>query len=409
MRNVFDRYQWQPRLCSTAEEIQDTLHAFGAMGKKIQSVHALGMAENMEPIEYLRAPLIALAKAGVPGEYIVSGKYPYLDKTLLPCSLTLCEPVVFVFEDNSTLEVRPWGNEGVLMAANQISPHIRDGLNHSNVRSEILFEDIARSSIESIHLTKSRSSTEYPHDTYTYAHAWTTWTFCMDGEYSLYFQPVDITHHGWFKMVLAKTHNEYKQAAIPYSVVKKAAVACCQLPITEGHDGGGCFDITPVRRITPSEKNETGVEECSEHFISIAEEIVSEFLSVFLDKYFDEAYPYGEIRNSFYKSEFGWYTEYNFYTYKVMEKMLAEIEECTRLLAEDYDNPALQEVKSKFQASTFYPGDDYYRHRWTAEEEAHLIRDNIHLAVDFYQRFTKRMRQMMEAAPDYDIINFRGL
>lgn len=407
MQNIFDRYQWHPRLCCTPEELRDALREFGAASKKIKALHAIGMAENMEPIEYLRAPLIALADAGVPDEYVRSGKYPYLNKTLLPCSLTLCEPVVFVFEDDSTLEVRPYRNEGLLLGANQISPDVRDGLNRSNVRAEILFEGIAGSTISSIEFTQTQSKTAYTgYDVFGNSATWEFWT---DGDLNLLFYH-EYPNSGWYRLSTRRHTFGRQGEKIPFSLVKKAAVACRQLPIVEGGNGAGAhFDITPVRRTTPSKENEDGIEKCLEHFISIAEEIVSEFLSVFMDKYFDEAYPYGEIRDSFYASAFDWYAKYNFYTYETMEKMLAEIEECTRLLAEDYDNPALQEVKSKFQASTFYPGDDFYRHRWTAEEEAQLIRDNIHLAVDFYQRFVKRMRQMMKAAPDYDIINVMGL
>lgn len=407
MNKVFDRYQWQPRLCCTPEELRDALQEFGATSKKIKALHAIGMAENMEPIEYLRAPLIALADAGVPDEYVRSGKYPYLNKTLLPCSLTLCEPVVFVFDDDSTLEVRPYRNEGLLLGANQISPDVRDGLNRSNVRAEILFEGIAGSTISSIEFTQTQSKTAYTgYDVFRNSATWEFWT---DGDLNLLFYQ-EYPNSGWYRLSTRRHTFGREGEKIPFSLVKEAAVACRQLPIVEGGNGAGDhFDIMPMRRTTPSKENEDGIEKCPEHFISIVEEVVHEFLSVFLDKYFDKAYPYGNIRNSFSEPKFDWYSFYNFYTYETIEKMLDEIENCARLLAEDFDNPALEEVKSNFRVCTFYPGDDYYRVRLTSEEEVQIIRDNIHLAVDFYRRFVKRMRQMMQAAPEYTLINFMGL
>ena len=69
-----------------------------------------------------------------------------------------------------------------------------------------------------------------------------------------------------------------------------------------------------------------------------------------------------------------------------MRLMLAEIESCAILLEQNYDAEELAKVKERF-------GQDGL----TAEE-----------IVDFYRRFVRRIRAMMEYAPEYELISFMG-
>ena len=87
--------------------------------------------------------------------------------------------------------------------------------------------------------------------------------------------------------------------------------------------------------------------------------------------------------------------------------MLDEIELCAGLLETDFDNPALTDLKNGFHPYTFDPDENRYQKKLTDEEE-HLIRDNIGIALDFYERFVGRMRKMMRAADDYELISFMG-
>lgn len=127
MTEYFDRYEWKPQLFQTPEELNTALEQFAVKDKKIKAIHTIGMAHNMQPWAYMQTMRTTLAGAGVSYADIDSGRYPNIDKTLLPCEVKLCEPVVFVFEDDSTLEVKPSGDGGLFMSANRILPSVKDG------------------------------------------------------------------------------------------------------------------------------------------------------------------------------------------------------------------------------------------------------------------------------------------
>lgn len=405
MTEYFDRYEWKPQLFQTPEELNAALEQFAVKDKKIKAIHTIGMAHNMQPWAYMQTMRTTLAGAGVSYADIDSGRYPNTDKTLLPCEVKLCEPVVFVFEDDSTLEIKPNGNGGLFMSANRILPSVKDGLNHSNVDSEVLFERVIGCSIREIRTTKTHTTTEYTSSGHGYQDNTDNWKLSMSGDYDLYFR-----HRwgGWYQFGMTSAHIECQEGKIRYAVIKKAANNYRQIPIVEGHDGGSCFWIMPVRHVEASDDNWYGIEECCEQEISIEEDGIGEFLYFFLEKYFDPDYPYGEARDQYCGSGFEWNLEYNIYTYERIRKMLDDIERCAGLLESDFGHPALANLKKGFHPYTFDPDENRYQKRLTDEEKEHLIRDNIGLALDFYERFVWRMRKMMQAADDYELISFMG-
>ena len=85
--------------------------------------------------------------------------------------------------------------------------------------------------------------------------------------------------------------------------------------------------------------------------------------------------------------------------------MLAEIRKIVFLLETDYDNLELEPYKKSFSAYKFT---NDYEWNSTQEEKEKIIHDNIHVAIDFYNRFVCRMEQMMEASSDYEMISFMG-
>ena len=304
MTEYFDRYEWKPQLFQTPEELNAALEQFAVKDKKIKAIHTIGMAHNMQPWAYMQTMRTTLAGAGVSYADIDSGRYPNTDKTLLPCEVKLCEPVVFVFEDDSTLEIKPNGNGGLFMSANRILPSVKDGLNHSNVDSEVLFERVIGCSIREIRTTKTHTTTEYTSSGHGYQDNTDNWKLSMSGDYDLYFR-----HRwgGWYQFGMTSDHIECQEGKIRYAVIKKAANNYRQIPIVEGHDGGSCFWIMPVRHVEASDDNWYGIEECREQEISIEEDDIGEFLHFFLDKYFDPDYPYGEARDQYCGSGFECY------------------------------------------------------------------------------------------------------
>ena len=282
MAEYFDRYKWNPQLFRTPEELNAALEQFEVKDKKIKAIHTIGLAHNMQPWAYQQTMRTTLAGVGIPYEDIDSGRYSNIEKTLLPCEVVLCEPVVFVFEDDSTLEIKPDGKGGLLLASNQISPFVKDGLNHSNVDSEYLFGRAIGCSIREIWTTKTHAQTEYTCSGHGDQDDTSKWKFWMTGEYDLYF------HHrwgGWYQFGITSDRIGCHDGKITYSVIKEAANRYMQIPIVEGHDGSSYFWIMPVRHIAVSDDNWNGIEECREQEISIEEDDIGEFLYYFLDKY----------------------------------------------------------------------------------------------------------------------------
>ena len=192
---------------------------------------------------------------------------------------------------------------------------------------------------------------------------------------------------------------------IPIEKARQATIPLQQVEIVEGHDSGGFFWIMPVRLTKDSEWH---VEEFYPEEISIVEQDVCEYLAVFLRKYFDKDFPYYEETRAYNWDEFEWYLEHNFYTYDTVNRMLEEIERCCELLARGEDDPVLAPLKE----SASWLSDDPIRHLWdeplTDEDRAKLMQEELKKALDFYHRFVRRMRGMMERASDYELISFMG-
>ena len=144
----------------------------------------------------------------------------------------------------------------------------------------------------------------------------------------------------------------------------------------------------------------------------IEEDDVKSFLFYFLYKYFDEDYnkkyadrdPYDSVR-------FESYLDPNLYSYPTMKKMLQDIEEKTKLLQEDFENPELNELIDGFAISYFLPDELWdlpNQEDWNEEKRREIIRDNLGIALDFYARFVSRVRKLMERNPDCECICFTG-
>ena len=405
MTQYFDRYEWKPQLFRTPEELNAALEHFDVKDKKIKAIHTIGLAYHMEPWACRQKVFTTLAEVGISYDDIDSGRYPYIDKTLLPGCVTLCEPVVFVFEDDSTLEIKPEGNEGLLMAVNQIPISVCDGLNHSNIHSTAFFQRMIGCSIKEIWTKKTLIKTEYTCSGHGDEEKSTEWKIWMTGKYNLYFYH---SWEGWYTFGMTSDYIGCYDGKLSYAAIKKAAKKYHQIPIVEGHDSSSYFWIMPVRAVEVTDDNWSGIEECVKHQISIEETHVAEFLYYFLDKYFDRDYPYGSARGEYCGTGFEWNLEYNIYTYEAMKQMQDEIERVSTLLQTNFEDPILTDIKKGFRWTTFDPDENRYMKKLTEAQKKQVIRDNIGIAADFYERFVRRMRQMMEYADDYALISFMG-
>ena len=175
----------------------------------------------------------------------------------------------------------------------------------------------------------------------------------------------------------------------------------------------------PVKQLTSQNQRNCRFEEFRGEKISIAEDDISHFLYYFLDKYFDREFEYfrrgGDCGTRFVwylerdiENRFVWYCEDNIYTYATVRAMIAEIRSVAEMLKNDFDNPALTELKSRFRYIFDENGNKMSIHDMNSQEKDESVRADIDITIDFYERFCQRMEAMMELAPQYDQISFQG-
>lgn len=190
------------------------------------------------------------------------------------------------------------------------------------------------------------------------------------------------------------------------------------LRIEEGHNGGACFWIMPVKIFREADKIEKGDEVCFgvlEHRneeVSIDEDIVECFLYHFLKKHYDKdlSVAYRNHASMDFHEKFEWNLEYNVYTYDAIQKMIHEINEVMKLLTSKQSTPVLDELIEKHPFLTV--NNDVSGER----KEVHLVYSDaerktdwtVNGIVDFYNRFCNRIEKMMENSPRFCHISFMG-
>lgn len=376
----FDRHRWKATLLQTQEELNHMLLAVGAANKRIKGINVIGAAKN------LRAGSV---------HYQLRKQIPF------PCTTKICEPVVIVFEDDSTLELRPSSSGGLWMACNQISPTTKDGLNHSNFTSEKFFAGAAGAVIERISLTEHYREAAWMPQPYI---ARITWDIHLSGGCNL---RIDHNFGGWFDLSMIRK-DTLSPAELPCEEIVQYVLLDNRLRIVEGHDGSTYFQIAPVRHTEVTEDNEHGIEACREEEISVEEDDVFYYLYYFLNKYFDKDYPYGAARPPYCDDEFEWSLEHNIYTYETVRTMLDEIEECVHLLMTDFDSEKLYGLKNKVCDHPLDLENDPSFQQLSAEKQKKEFGHRVAIAYDFYERFVTRMRNMMDSASEYELITFMG-
>ena len=407
--SVFDMHDWTPELFDSAQKINEAIKSFNINSKKLKAVHTIGVAQNLDSWSIESRLRRTLMDVGVPYADIDNGTYPYIDDTLLKREVEICEPVVFVFDDNTTFEVMPYGKDGLWMSVNQISSQILDGTNHHNYDSEFFFHNLKGKYIEEVRVIESKYTRYYGESQFTEVRSKLKYQFELDGKFGFFFEQ-DI--EGWFVFGVTNQHHRclYGNAtdSITYREVKKVVNNIVQVEIVEGHDCGGYFWIMPVKHDQSGRESLFGMIEYRTEEISIEELNVSSFLYHFLEKYYDKNYDYKGARDEYTDNSFQWNLEYNIYTYDTVNAMLDEIERCAVLLKEDYYNPLLDELKKKFSVYDFVPDLLRTEKKFSDTEADQIIRENINVAIDFYRRFVKRIRLMMEHSADYNLISFMG-
>ena len=413
--NPFDIQEWKPTFCKTEKELNAFWEENQIAKKKIIKINAIGIALNLEDWALGERILKMLSYSGVTAHLMQRMNKELYNNVQLNAELELWEPIVFVLEDYSTVELMIFPDGVLGVSVNQIDPNTTEGINHGTCDAGILFSEMLSRKCkkpEFYHRISYQGSDEgekVQREDYAFV-------FTLSGNSGLRFfiragHDSEYTCGLNFRYQFNWEQNIHK---ISLGRINEALKDVHQIPILEGTDYGSYFMIVP----TMAEEQEIDSSfswETKNYYkkrIMIEEDDVRSFLFYFLYKYFDEDYnkkyadrdPYDSVR-------FESYLDPNLYSYPTMKEMLQEIEEKARLLQEDFENPELNELIDDFSISYFLPNELWdlpHQEDWNEEKRREIIRNNLGIAIDFYARFVSRVRKLMERNPDCECICFTG-
>ena len=160
--------------------------------------------------------------------------------------------------------------------------------------------------------------------------------------------------------------------------------------ICDGHNGGSCYWFSAVMLPETEIIKDSDVVKNEE--FSIEETDVYHFLYYFLIKHFDEKLSYNQRRENYgyCGGDFDPNLTHNLYTYEIINNMINEINETTKLLEKDFNNKKLDNIKKNFNK----PDEELYNNKTEI--------------IQSYNRFVKRIEEMMKNNPDTNIISVVG-
>ena len=413
--NPFDIQEWKPTFCKTEKELNAFWEENQIARKKIIKINAIGIALNLEGWALGKRIQETLSSAGVTDDLMQKMDWDWYDNIQLNAELKLWEPIVFVLEDYSTVELMIFPDGVMGVSVNQIDPDTIEGVNHGDCDANILFSEMLSRKCRKpefyhrISYLGSGKGERVQREDYAFV-------FNLSGDSDLRFF-IRAGHDSAYTCGLIFRYQfnwEQNIHKISLGRINEALKDVHQIPILEGTDYGSYFMIVP----TMAEEQEIDSSfswETKNYYkkrIMIEEDDVRSFLFYFLYKYFDEDYnkkyadrdPYDSVR-------FESYLDPNLYSYPAMKEMLLEIEEKARLLQEDFENPELNELIDGFAISYFLPDELWnlpHQEDWNEKKRRQIIRDHLGIALDFYARFVSRVRKLMERNPDCECICFSG-
>lgn len=382
----FDFFEWSAPYYETSEEVHAALTRINLEGKTLKSINAIGSCRIMDSE---RSLYHIIRLAGINLEEDVRETYEYIDKVLVPWELDSCEPVQLVFDEGTSLEILPIEAGGARIGINSIPVGLVDGLNRSNVDTNVFFRELLGKKLSNIKLYVDTTSREVI-SKYTYKSKEYKIEFSFGGTRKLI---LSAGSYSWYE--IAATGEFLETLGLPDRVpfkrkkqsMKKDQQA--EIEITNGRARGGVFLIYALGNNDTIDFTDL---DC--FGISIDNLDVEIYLSHFLYKYYN---PEIQKRLDWEDPEFDW-NDSNIYTFADMRQMIAEIREVAKLLQKDYDNPILKSVKAYW----FVSSKDI-----SEQESNNLRREKVPEAVDFYERFCDRIDKMMEL-PGTEIISFTG-
>lgn len=395
----FDFFEWSAPYYESPEEVVMAIKELDVIGKTIKCVNVIGTVEALMDGWSLCSLLL---DAGVDLEQISWKDYPRLDHIRAPWGVTACEPLQFVFEDNTTFEILPIGNGGARIAVNSIPTELKNGLNDSNFEANRFFAELAGKTLKALKIYVNTTDQKYIEE-YTiknnkdYHETKTTYSYRFGFDYP-YEIDLEQGFESYYDITMTGESGAYEKTKIRYKRIKETIYKNEKVFICNGRDAGGTVWIVAFNNDKTADKK---LPFCDNLGMSIDDYYVSEYLSDFLNRYYEPEIQ-DESTHTIDIKAFDWYG-INVYTYDCIRKMLADIRHAAKLLVTDYDNPELIAIKKHFPWCKYA---DMQKNK-LGEAENRIRNNEVSMAVDFYNRFVDRIEKMMDI-PGTNMISFAG-
>lgn len=238
MKNRFNPYSWEAEIYKTPKEIYAALDSLGIYGKTIDRVTVIGLAgTKAEDTVYQN-----LLACGIP----LSQMKNYKDTALVPCSITVSEPVVITFEDNSTFEFQLMYGNQMKMSVNKLSTDITDGVNNSNIDANRLFASLKGQKIEELHINQNTRKV-YSKYSDSFEYEYSDFIFLFECEENVSFELKGDRGNINYKFSLETTYGQGDET-VTYKELFDCFVDNYSTEILWGHDTSSYFWIRPVKK-----------------------------------------------------------------------------------------------------------------------------------------------------------------
>ncbi len=398
----FDFFKWAAPICENPVELLTAAETFHFKGKIVKDIFAIGYAHDVGGTDS-GLPQGRLWQAGVDRKNTQGNADKGLDGVRLPCQADLFEPIQIVFTDGTTLELLPMGSGCGRISRNGVPAGLTCGINRSNLNTrELLGEELIGRECKGLSVQVCKESEtfydlEYGLNEKPPQRMRTKYRYQLkfsDG-YSLELAVGE--RFGGYRLRLC-VYNALVQ--MPYSRIRAAKTKVEQIAMIPGSITGGSMRIVPAKWKAGRHEQPNVLH--GDWTLFIDDEECWDFLGTLLAQYYDRSVQIPDIYGCEAFDRYG----INYYRFDTMDQMLVQIRRIAKLLAEDYDAPELEQIKGRYSVYSF--DSSALRVRLSKEEQAALIKRNIHIAIDFYERFAERMESIMAHCPDCDIMVFSG-